>query len=42
MDYVTREPLDDGTLGSLIRYIGVPKHLSHSHFTVKAFVRPGP
>ena len=31
MDYVTREPLDDNTLGPLIRYISVPKHLSHSH-----------
>ena len=31
MDYVTRELLDDGTLGPLIRYISIPKHLSHSH-----------
>ena len=30
MDYVTRELLDHGTLGQLIRYINVPKHLSQS------------
>jgi hypothetical protein len=34
IDYVTREPLDDGTLGPLIRYISVPKHLSHSHLMI--------
>ena len=31
IDYVTRELLDDGSLGPLIRYISVPKQLSHSH-----------
>jgi len=31
IDYVTRELLDDNTVGPLIRYIIVPKHLSHSH-----------
>ena len=25
IDYVTREPLDDNTVGPLIRYISVPK-----------------
>ena len=31
LDYFTRELLDDGTLGPIIRYISVPKQLSHSH-----------
>jgi len=30
MDYVTRELLDHGTLGPLIGFISVPKHLSQS------------
>lgn len=36
IDYVTREPLDDGTLGPLIQYqyISVPKQLSHSHLMI--------
>jgi hypothetical protein len=34
IDYVTREILDDGNLGPLIRYISVPKQLSHSHLMI--------
>jgi len=34
MDYVTREPFDDGTLETLIRYNSAPKHLSHCHLMI--------
>ena len=34
IDYVMRELLDNGALGPLIRYISVPKHLSHSHLVL--------
>ena len=34
LDYFTRELLDDGTLGPIIRYISVPKQLSHSHLVL--------
>ena len=31
LDYFTRELLENGALGPIIRYISVPKQLSHSH-----------
>ena len=34
VDYLTRELLDDNTVGPLIRYISVPKQLSHSHLVL--------
>ena len=34
LDYFTRELLEDGVLGPIIRYISVPKQLSHSHLVL--------
>jgi hypothetical protein len=34
LDYFTRELLEDGALGPIIRYISVPKQLSHSHLVL--------